>query len=698
MTSRTLAVLSVVVLALATIVVVDRPPRPPDAGLLARILDNGTTAAATRVTLHAADRADVTLERAAGAPPAAFRLTAPVAAPVDPAAMTDLLGTLEYLSFRREIPAGDAAAADARGLGAAARVITIERPDAPPVELRIGKPEPALGRTWIARPDRRAWYLVDDYFARALDRTADDLRARDLLPIAPDKLAGPLTVDAGGHHLALVGDPPTVEISGAAARAQPDRVAELLRRLGDLRAARFLAAAPAAPGPIAALVRAGGHRLALHDVCPGAPAERLAESDLLGWICLRGDALDWLVAAAADPPAWVERAPLPYGPRDLRALTLSRAGQSLHLVREGGAWFIAPVAPPGAAPAARTPVDDGTMIDYLGELASFQAVAVEPAPAAAAPPAGAAELVAEPESGPPLRFWLEPGPAADRVRVRRPGEPVALVVHVDLARYLEPDPIRFHDRTVLAFESSSVHAISITRADGAEHVVRGDTLDDWSLTTPVAAPADAPTVDALRDTAAHLGARRAVSAAPRPDQQLTPPRRTLVFELDPPPGQTRPSTLTLALGARTPDGCYARPLDPPDAPVYLLAPDDCTALEAPLVTRELFAARDPVAIELPGARYERHGPGWYGPDHARLADADADKLTALVPSLAAPADVLGYGALAPVAARVTITWSDGTTTALLVASPRYALDGRAVIYRLSPDVCAAFPTVCRPSR
>jgi hypothetical protein len=689
---RTLAILSVVVVVLAAVVVVDRPAPPPDPGLSQRVLDEATVTGATRVRLVAPGRPEVVLERAAGSPASAFRLVAPVAAPVDGAAALDLVGTLEYLSWRRRVPAGDAAAAAARGLGDGARVVVLEGPGGL-VELRLGKREAALGRTWVARPDARAWYLVDDYFGRALDRGADDLRRRDPLPLPPDArvrlVAGERTLELGG------GVPATIGVGGAAARAVPERVSLLFARLADVRAARFLDAPPAAPGPAAAEIRGvdGALALVVYGACPGAggAGERLAESSLLGWVCVRADVVDWVAEAVADPMAWVERAPLPLGPRDARAFTLAEGGRELRLVREGGGWQR---ELPGGG---RAPVDDETMGDWLRELASFQAVDVVPAPALAAPPTGAPTLRAELEQGEPLVLWIEPGPAKDRVHVRRPGEALALVVHADLARYLEPAPIRFHEREVLAFEPSAVRAIEVTREDGRELVARGATLGEWIMTAPAAGPADLGAVDALREAAAHLEARRAVAERPGPEHGLDPPRRTLVFELDPPPTtpDAPPVRVSLELGARAPGGCYARRGGDPAAPVFLLDAETCAVLETPLAGRVLVARGDPAQVVVNGSRHERHGPGWYGPDGARLADDRAGALTTLVTALIAPEEVLGYGAPARGRARVEIVWADGTRSVFVVASPAYALEGRPVRYRVPQAACEAWPTLCR---
>jgi hypothetical protein len=150
--------------------------------------------------------------------------------------------------------------------------------------------------------------------------------------------------------------------------------------------------------------------------------------------------------------------------------------------------------------------------------------------------------------------------------------------------------------------------------------------------------------------------------------------------------------VTLELGARTPQGeCFAQVSG---GPVFLLAADDCAALEAPLVTRELYSGDDPISVDLAGTRYERHGPGWYaGKD--RVSDKEAESLAELLRLLARPPAALAYGELPRARTRLVITWADGKQTTLLLASPELALEGRDVRYRMPEAACAAWPIICR---
>jgi hypothetical protein len=347
------------------------------------------------------------------------------------------------------------------------------------------------------------------------------------------------------------------------------------------------------------------------------------------------------------------------------------------------------------------PVDDDAFAAWWHDLASFAATTVVEVPPSPAPPVDAPTLELVPDGAPALILWVAPAPGGDRTRVlvRRAGEPVGLVVHADVARYFEPDAVQFAARDVLDFEASALREVDVDRGGGViEKATRGASLDDWSLSAPLELAADADAVGALRDAAAHLHATRAVAARPEAAHGLTPPRLALTFVVDPPPTtpEAAPTRLTLALGATTKEGeCYARS-GAGDAPVFLLDADSCAALAAPLASREVWPERDATAVELAaGKRYERNGPGWYGPEGTRVSEAMAASITAALHALGAPASVVGYGAIAH-GATLTVTWADGTKSTLVVdrATKSYALEGRAVRYGLPREACAAFASLC----
>jgi Domain of unknown function (DUF4340) len=302
-----------------------------------------------------------------------------------------------------------------------------------------------------------------------------------------------------------------------------------------------------------------------------------------------------------------------------------------------------------------------------------------------------------PDTGTAMTLWIAPTREPARVLVRRAGEPVGLLVHADVAAYFEPDPVQFAPRDLLDFEASSLRAIEVERGGVTEKAERGASLADWSLSAPLVMPVDPDALAGLRDAAAHLHAARAVAASPAGAHGLAHPRLLLTFVLDPPPTKSDapPERRTLALGALTPQQeCYARVAGDAAAPVYLLDAETCATLATPLASREVWPERDALAVELPGARYERNGPGWYGPDAVRLPERAAAAIGTALRALGAPATVLGYGTPAA-PTRLTVSWADGSKSVLLMGKGDYALEGRAVRYALPKEACEAFTRLCK---
>jgi hypothetical protein len=378
---------------------------------------------------------------------------------------------------------------------------------------------------------------------------------------------------------------------------------------------------------------------------------------------------------------------VPAAPHAIRKITItSGASSSLTLERQGGAWAILDAA------GKRTPVDDEAMRAWLEDLTATRAAAIVPlgAPAAATPTTARLELALD--AGDPITLLLLGAPEKDHVLVARPGEPIALAVHPDVARDFVPDAAQFHDRTILSFEPSSLAAIEFSGEGGDEKAARGESTDDWTLTAPLAIAGDRSAVGAVRDTASALHATRVL-----PPSALATPRRRLTLVLDPPPtapAGSPPIRHVLDLGARLDDGGCAIRREGREDVAYAIDRDTCDALDVHLATRTVFAVDDITAIQLEGGtRWERHGPVWYAAGSARVPDEQGDKLDRLVDALH-EADVLGYGA--PPAGTHTIILSTATTPVrLMVAPTSFSLDGRAVKYRLAPGVCADFPTICK---
>jgi hypothetical protein len=628
--NRTLGILSAIVAVLALVVIVDRPRPRQEAS--DRVIPGLREADLARVQIR-----DVVLERQGGA----FAITAPRALEVEEAAVRDLLGTIEYLAWRRKVPRRDFT--PRFGVTVTAQGKTIE--------LRVGASEPATGLTWVsssAAPGET--FLVEDWQAKALDRTIDDLRRREALR-AP---RGPLAIEMDGKRVAF--GEGCVELPGACVRADADRLAALFGKLGELVLARFQDAAPAAPR---ARIVAGGETLVVGGECPGVPGE-LHVGSAAGAGCVADEALAAILAEPLDPLAWVAR-----------TLVTTDDFASIRIVAGGqGELGIDDVASEGARA-------------WLDELLAFRAADVELAPAAPAPGAPRIELAGT--KGRQV-LWIEER-RGDRLRVRAGDQPLVYLVDAAMARFFVADRLPFRDRTILSFEPTALREIDAT----IQAARRGESIDDWSLTRPVALAADPEALETLRAAASRLRAERFVAAAPAGAHGLAG-EVTLVVD-PPPPGDAPPARHTVILGAATEGGCFARLKE--DPAVFLLADDACRALRAPLATREVFAATidELTAVTLDGTRYERHAGRWHRAGGAPVAARDATALEELVAALREAPEAQAYGELRP-RARVVLE-AGSRVIELRLAAPSYAVAGRAVRYRLAPEACAAWPTLCR---
>jgi uncharacterized protein DUF4340 len=692
---RGLTLLSVLVLALALAVLVDQPRPALDAGLRDRVLEGFAPARIVRLTLRAPGRPELVLERApvpdgAGGTTKGLALTAPGRFATDQAAVRDLLGTLEYLSWRRRFPA-DASRWSARGLDAPAVAIATWDDTGTAAALLVGRTETTLGRTWVSPGPGGPVYLVDAYAARALDRSLDDLRRHDPFALASDSVDR-LEVATPRVRARLRGRPACVEIAGGCARADAAWVEGFRERLQALRLSRFLAEPPR--GEPTLEIDAGGEKLASFGPCDAAgAADERAVTTPIGAGCVPAAALDDLAAAIREPSELVARSPLSMPIAAVRRVDLRPAGAApVVFERKGGAWT-------GTRGDARQPLDEEAVRAWLGEVASYRAREVRPG--AASPAATPETMVFSGEDGrkETLAMWSTVaggGGAGATVLARRDDEPVLLVFHPALRRYLGTRSDDLVARDVLGFEPYALAEIELDGPGGAERAVRGDTVDQWSLVAPVALAADADTVARLRDVASHLRARKVVAAPPVP----FPAAHTLTLTLDRPPGapETAPrERLVLELAPAPASGpagdCLARRRG--GDTVYLLGGEACAALTAHLAARTVLGV-DPdeiAAVSVGEQRFERHGSSWYGGDGKPLPPDRLAAVTSLASKLAR-LPVAGYGA-PPEAAVPVIIETAGGQVALLAHGGELALAGRNVRYRIPAALCEPWPALCR---
>jgi len=662
MKARTLEILALLVVALAVLVLVDRPA--PTVQLPDRLLPGFAAAHVVRLRLVRGGRLEVELGRAPGG------WTVDGAHPADEDAVNDFLGTLEYLAFRRRVPAGTTqvptGTSGARGLAEPRLVVEIHDTDGAVREVRIGAPEPLLGRTWVSLGGADD-FLVDDYAVRALDRRAGDFYRRTVFGAlaAPKKIV----LATREHEVVLDGTPPCVELAGGCAAADRARAAALRDRIGELSLSRFLHGA-SIDGVVLRVAVDDAKLAASGAACPGAPDERQVSSSLANG-CLPAAALAELARDAVAPEAWVETSPLTLSAGEVDRIEVG----ALVLERAGGGWR----RKGGGA------LDGEAVRGWLQGIASFRGRVVPlprgplPAPAVTLAAGDTVETLA-----------LLPGPL-----LRRNDEPVALAVHPGARALLAADPTLFADRSVLSFEPSALAEIIAGGPNGTvERAVRGATAESFALVAPAPLAVDGARLAELRDLASHLRAQRVVTVE-RARAGLAPPRRTLTFVTDPPVGESAPGRHVVELGAANPDGtCQAARGG--EASVYVLGAQACATLEAPLASRRVFelAPDEATSVSAFGVVAERHGGSWYAADGTRLDGAAAAALGVLVRQLAVAPAVVGYGALGGGTA-VVLGGPNGATIALHVAHGEYALDGRPVRYKVAEEVCRRWAAACR---
>lgn len=492
------------------------------------------------------------------------RIVAPAAAAADERAVRDLISAIATARFDRLASAG---AWRRAGLDAPVAVVRLQRRVGADVELRVGATLPASGQTWLA-VDRRVG-LAPAWVADAIVRDPDSLRQRRPFPgaaaITAVELHGP------GVDLVLAGAPLTRRDAGTRVALDPARRDALIERVAALTVAVAVAidADPDAAAALTIRVQGGATAVTLRAAgpCPGHPGLRLVTTDA-GAGCVDAAALDELTARAAEltTAAAIAAAPVERFDRaTVAALDLGGA-PPLRLEPDGAGWRL--------ARADRTwPVDATLVRAAIAALTSPATVTAAPTTAASA---ATVRWQLRRPSGDVDTWTVDLGPARGpaRVTLRREQEPVALTLDPVASAAVRAIGPGLRDRALVTIDPVALAAVEATGV-GPATLTRGALIDEWHVT----APTGATVAPGFVDVRARLATLRA--AAWSDAAGLGPVRRTLRLTLDPGPGAAAPRTLVLALGAMGAAGCAAR-VDAGD--VARLAPADCAALLAPLVT------------------------------------------------------------------------------------------------------------------
>ncbi len=511
-----LLTLSVVAVALAVFLILDRPVT--EGGRTStRVLPDFDPDRVERLVWNRSGARDVVVMRGArGA-----RIVEPIDAPAGGDAMMSVLGTLELLSFRRQDDSAD--------LGRPSFELWVDGHI-----LRFGASLPQLGRTWVDVDGRV--YLVDDFAVHALDRTASNLRERDVFDARPHEIVG-IELEGGGTTVILDGPPMRLRVGVGWVRADPDHVAHMIELIDSLVVAAFVQgdtfaqrAPPEVEPNLVVRVRGGApdQEIRVFGRCDDG-ATWLAETNV-GIGCLPDRQVTELIA---------------YLGTDLvdRSLAVARRPDAIRvgdvvLERRGAAWFFA----------------DGSRADARAVGEWLEAVAA----------LEAGEVREDPRD---LPIAVEIGEEKLSVdargeTIRRADEPVVLVFLA--SELFRADLVRFYDRAVFSEEPMGLRGAvrASGGASGGERITRGETHSDWD------GGSDFEAIDAFRQAFGRLRAERFTDIAPR-----SPVVIQAVF--DPPPGETEPRRYVLEIDRR----CRAR-TDSAPAP-FIVAAETCAALLRP---------------------------------------------------------------------------------------------------------------------
>lgn len=663
-----------------------------------------------------------------------WRIASPIETNADDDAVDSFLSALEWLAARRTL--ADITSEDRTRFGLDEPRFSVRFSVAgEEVELRVGGEAPTGEGVYAAVEGSDRAYVVGADFVESIDHDLSHFRDKHLFSGFYGGDARTVQLEREGVSYRFdkrEGGGWNVEepVRGYANAGLVDGVLRLLR---ELRATRFVAERSAAEragalapfGLDAAWCQltvsrpedADGQavaRLAVGDVCGEHADERYARAGEGPVVCVP---IRELSALEVTLDRVRERRLLALSNDAIESVRIQADGGELELRRatrsdedavapvEGGWELVVGDEPPIAA-------DDQAVAAWLDELRESRAVEFVPIDSAARhglDSPDAVLTVRRSDSDGELIVRL--GDHDDRSAwVRRGDEAVAVRVEGPLAERLSVRPLRFRARQLLEADPGDARSVFVRHRGIDERAVRGEG-GSWRLEAPVTTEADRVVVREVVRVIAELRAARFVADEPTREHGLSDPTTTVTVQFDGDDDgdeDATPRTVTLALGADTVDGTYAR-LDA-NGPVFELDRTTVESLRRPLVSLDLLTiptadlaslrverGEERVELTHDGARWELAGGGAPDPDRTR---ALLDRLSTL-----RAGGVVRYGppALSPVEQRIVATRrtdaGEGPPTVTLelgavqgegedafVAIRRSDLD---VVFRIRPEVVQA---------
>lgn len=559
---------------------------------------------ATRLTLRRHGKV-VTLSKRKGQ----WLITAPVTFRADGDAVENLLTEIKMLDKHRTLPGPRTKTV--YGLGKKAVQVIVHGATPKPLTLTLGALDVTGARIYLAVDSAPIVLLVNKHFAEALDKDLDDLRDSAALPFKEKDVRAVNLATAGGKraHLTAIKKVWTLRLGDArlGQRANAKAAENLVRKLKDLRATRFLGDGAAAltkygldkPAQSVTVDDGSKHMLVLGGPCPKRRNDRIAgrKGRYPAVFCLRAKELRALVVRPDD----LRDARLTgVAEATVKRITLVAGTRTLNLKKKDLDWEV--VAPAKANPKKAVGVE---VEKYIRELGAFTVLKFLPPPKEGLAKYGLvkprAVLTLVDDNGRKEVIRLGTEDPDKNYYAQRSGEQMVVVIHRSAGEVLQPTLLRFRERNLLTFRKQPTEAVRIVTRTGliTEEAVYEGGL--WTLKKPAQVKVDMDGLDALLSVLAMLQAQKFVSAVAKPEHGLSIPSRVITVDLEiedvstaGKPGvapKTQKKTHTLKLGKDAPKGgCFGQ-MQRPGAPVFILAADACRDLRALLADRRLAELR-----------------------------------------------------------------------------------------------------------
>ena len=657
MSVRTTIILIVIVLALGGIWMFTTrdgggtTPPPPAATERGRLFADLEADAIAGVTIERVDGPTLVFERDVDAAdgPGDWRLTAPVAAPIESWRVDNLVRTLVGLSARARISpgAGGGVSAASVGLEPPRATVKLRTADGVTHRLAVGDQVALATDTYVRRGDEATILAVDEDLSTLIERDLADYRTKTVLDATRDEIVA-ITLRHGGTTYELVRqatDAARWQLhQPLAAAANLATIDDLLATLTGLRVVEFEAPDTATTNygfaephleatvtiePIVeppAAEPAGG---------PAPPAERRstqlvvgAASDLRATnryatladeptvFTLRSSDVDKL---AVDLTALRDPQLVDVAATAINRVTLAVGDETLTVTRSAGNW---------TGSGAVDEIDTASVRQVTSALTDLRATDFIDAPEALdtyglAAPRASVTYDAEALAAPVTLLIGDTTSSRRNAYVKIDGRPTVFVVSARLADLLARPLLALRSRDVFRFQPPDLQKLVVRR--GIMRVVLERTKGGWELTEPADAPLDPEAVDNLVRDLAGLRAKQVVARNELATYGLEDPALRFELTLDTAEGSTihtlRVSLPDTATYAASGEGAF----------VFELEQSVRASLTAALIDPDLidFAAADVamIAIQGPGVDYQlaRTDEGWEYPEDPYVA-VDSEKV------------------------------------------------------------------------